>query len=417
MRWKATRFAAIAASAALVAAGCSGSTPGGDSGGDGRGPFTFVTGKDTTGHLDDILKIWNKSHPKEKVKLIELPEDADSQRSAMVQNLQAQSNRFDVLYTDVIWTAEFAAQGWIIPLDKSKYPLDKMLDGPVKTGMYNGKLYTLPDTSDGGMLYYNTEVTKQAPTTWSEMIDVCESMQQKMGCYAGQFAQYEGLTVNVSEAIHSAGGEILSDNGDEVLIDSPEARKGLQFLVDGFQKGYIPKAAITYQEEEGRRAFQSGKLAFLRNWPYVYALAQEEGSKVAGKFDIAPLPGMNGPGVSTLGGHNLAISKYSDAKKSAKDFLKFMVSEKAQRMELTQRSLAPVLASLYEDPKLIEQFGYLPTLKKSIATAEPRPVTPYYNEISLAIQEHSYAALQGEKSVDQAITDMEVELKRIIAQD
>lgn len=417
MRWKATRFAAIAASAALVAAGCSGSTPGGDSGGDGRGSFTVVRGKDTSGHFDEVIKLWNKSHPKQKATLIELPESADAQRSAMVQNLQAQSNRFDVLMTDVIWTAEFAARGWVVPLDKSKYPLDEMLEGPVKTGMYNGKLYALPYNSNGGLLFYNTKVTKQPPKTWSEMIDMCKSMQQKMGCYTGQFAKYEGLTVNVSEAIHSAGGQILSDNGEEVLIDSPEARKGLQFLVDGFKKGYIPDAAITYQEEEGRRAWQAERVAFMRNWPYVYALAQEKGSKVKGHFEIAPLPGMNGTGVSTLGGYNLALSQFSDAKKSAKEFLQFMVTEKVQRMELVKMAHAPVLASLYDDPELVKQFPYLSTLKQSIATAEPRPVTPYYNEISLAIQEHTYAALQGEKSVDQAITDLEAELKRIIAQD
>lgn len=421
MRWRTARLAALVASAALVAAGCSGSTPGGGSGGGGsgdggRGPFTVARGKDTSGKFDEVIKLWNKTHPKQKAKLIELPESADAQRSAMVQNLQAKSNRFDVLMTDVIWTAEFAARGWVIPLDKSKYPLDEMLEGPVKTGMYQGKLYALPYNSNGGLLFYNTQVTKQPPKTWSEMIDMCKSMQQKMGCYTGQFAKYEGLTVNVSEAIHSAGGRILSENGEKVLIDSPEARQGLQFLVDGFQQGYIPEAAITYKEEEGRRAFQSERLAFLRNWPYVYGLATEEGSEVKGHFEIAPLPGLNGTGVSTLGGYNLAISQFSDAKKSAKEFLQFMVTKKVQRMELTEMAHAPVLASLYDDPKLVEQFAYLQTLKKSIATAEPRPVTPYYNEISLAIQKHAYAALQGEKSVDQAITDLEAELKRIVAQ-
>ena len=418
VRLRGAVLATLVASTLMAAAGCAGSTPGGGSGGDGRGPFTFVIGKDTSGHMQDIVDMWNKDHPKEKATLLELPESADAQRSAMVQNLQAKSDRFDVLYTDVIWTAEFAARDWIIQLDKSRYPLDKMLDGPVQTGLYQGKLYTLPWVSDGGLLYYRSDLVDEPPKTWSELISMCETAKQNdMGCYSGQFAKYEGLTVNVSEAIHSAGGRILSKNGEKVVINSPQARKGMKFLVEGFEKGYIPDAAITYKEEESRRAFQSGKLLFLRNWPYVYGLAQEEGSEVAGKFDVAPLPGPNGQGVSTLGGHNLAISAFSDAKKSARDFLKFMISKKVQRFALTKQSYAPVLASLYDEKKLVEQFPYLPTLKKSIATAKPRPVTPYYNGISLAIQKHTYRALQGDKSVDQAIKDLEKELQRIVKQE
>ena len=417
MRSRRSTLAAIAMSALVAAAGCAGSTPGGGSGGDGRGEFVLARAKDTSGHFDEIIEVWNKRHPEQQVRVIELSASADQQRSAMVQNLQAKSSRFDVLMTDVIWTAEFAARGWIMPLDKSDYPLDKMLDGPVKTGMYKGKLYAVPHVSDGGMLYYRTDLVKDPPDTWSELISMCDiAKKHNMDCYAGQYAKYEGLTVNFSEAVHSAGGRILSESGDKVVVDSPEARKGLKFLVNGFEQGYIPKAAITYKEEQGRRAFQSGKLLFLRNWPYVYALAQDKGSEVAGKFDVAPLPGPNGHGVSTLGGHNLAISTYSDAKKSAKEFLQFMSSKKAQRMEITERAHAPVLASLYEDPQLVKQYPYLPTLKKSIAAAEPRPVTPHYNEISQAIQEHVYAGLQGEKSVDQAITDLEAELKRIISE-
>jgi multiple sugar transport system substrate-binding protein len=404
-----------------VLAGCAGSAPGGgdggsgggDGGGDGRGPITFATGKDTSGKLQGLIDSWNEDHPDEKVKLLELSESADEQRASMVQNFQAGTGAYDVVNSDVVWTAEFAARGWLEPLDEERFASDEILPATVETGMYDGKLYAMPFTSDGGMLYYRSDLVKNPPKTWDELVDSCSIAEKNdMGCYAGQFAQYEGLTVNASEAINSAGGSILNEDGTKAAVDSPEAKEGLQFLVDGFKEGYIPKEAITYKEEEGRRAFQQGRLLYLRNWPYVYGLANTKGpdSKVVDKFEVAPLPGQDGPGASTLGGHNLALSADSENKETAKDWMEYMQSEEMQRKELTELSHAPVLASLYDDPELQKEIPYLDTLKQSILNAETRPVTPNYNEVTLAVQEHAYAALQGDKSVDQALADMSEEL-------
>ena len=88
-------------------------------------------------------------------------------------------------------------------------------------------------------------------------------------CFAGQYNKYEGLTVNFDEAVHGAGGVIVGDDG-KPNVATPEATKGLQTLVDWFKDGNIPKAAITWQEEQGRTAFQNGELIFHRNWGYVY---------------------------------------------------------------------------------------------------------------------------------------------------
>ena len=140
----------------------------------------------------------------------------------------------------------------------------------------------------------------------------CDKIQagekdSKLGCFAGQYNKYEGLTVNFDEAVHGAGGVIVGDDG-KPNVDTPEATKGLQTLTDWFKDGHIPKAAITWQEEQGRQAFQNGELIFHRNWGYVYNLANKTdgSSEIAGKFAVAPLPGITGPGVSSLGGHNYA---------------------------------------------------------------------------------------------------------------
>jgi multiple sugar transport system substrate-binding protein len=409
---------ALAAAAALALSSCGGSEPEEEGGGgaEARGPITYAQGKDTTGKLKPILDDWNTQHPNEKVTFLELPEAADEQRNAMVQNFQAKSDAYDVVAADVIWTAEFAAREWVVELDMAKYGGDTILQPAVETGKYEDKLYAAPFNSNAGFLYYRSDLVKTPPKTWAELISSCDTVAKPkgIGCYAGQFAQYEGLTVNASEAINSAGGDVLTDDGKTVAVDSPEAREGIQFLVDGFTKGYIPKEAITYQEEESRRAFQQGQLLYLRNWPYVYGLASTKGpdSKIVGKFSVAPIPGKDGVGASTLGGYNLAISAFSKNKATARDFITYLQSEEVQRRVLAEMSLPPVVLSLYDDPALQQQVPYLKTLKEALQAAEARPASPNYNEASLAVQKNAYAALQGQKTLDQAIQDMKTELER-----
>ncbi len=186
-------------------------------------------------------------------------------------------------------------------------------------------------------------------------------------------------------------------------------------LVEGFSSGMIPRDAITYQEEQGRQAFQKGELVFHRQWPYQYALAgkTDGSSKVAEKFDVAPLPGIDGPGTSSLGGHNLALSSFGKNKATALDFMKFYSSEENQRLNLTRNSLAPAYAELYDDPELIEEFPYLPVLKESILNAVPRPKVVRYGDATAAIQDAAYSALTGAQSSAQALADLQRALEKI----
>jgi trehalose/maltose transport system substrate-binding protein len=409
---------AVLAVSALVMAGCGGGDNGGGGGSDAsltaRGPITYVAGKDNNNVNRSTIDKWNKAHPDEKVTFKEQSDQADQQHDDLVQHFQAKDQNYDVTSVDVIWTAEFAAKGWLHPL-KDSFAVDtsKFLPATVKTVTYNNTLYALPYASDGGLLFYRKDLVKTPPKTWDEMMGMCSiAKQNNMGCYAGQLTKYEGLTCNATEAINTAGGKVVGDDGKTPEVNSPEAAKGLSRLADAYKDGNIPKEAITFQEEQSRQAFEAGKLLFLRNWPYVYSLATTDASsKVKDKFGIAPLPGDSGPGASTLGGHNAAISAYSKNKATALDFLKFWSSEETGRYFATQGSLAPVLSALYDDPTLVKKLPYLPTLKTSIENAVPRPVTPFYPAVTKAIQDNSYAAIKGDKPVDQALTDMQNAIK------
>lgn len=404
---------AAAAVSMLAAAGCSsdsGSDDSASSNTDGRGPITYVEGKDTTetGVVRQLADKWNAAHPDEKVSFKEGAADADVNHDDLVQHLQAKQSDYDVMALDVIWTAEFAAKGWLQPL-KDQFALDTngLIPSTVASATYNDTLYAAPKNTNGGLLFYRKDLVPTAPKTWGELTAACGiAKQNNIGCYSGQLANYEGLTVNTAEAINSHGGTFVGADGKTPTVDSPEARAGLQQLVDAFKNGEIPADAVTFKEQESQKAFEDGKLLFLRNWPYVYGTAAKDSSQVKDKYGVAPLPGVNGVGASTLGGYNVGINAFSKNKATAHDFLKFITSEEAQRV-IVDGALPPVRADLYDDPALIEKMPYLPALKESITAAVPRPVTPFYPALSTAVHDNAYAALKGEKSVDEAIVDMQ----------
>jgi multiple sugar transport system substrate-binding protein len=410
------RWAAIGGALVLaLSGGCSsGSSPEPS----GRGPITWAMFKEPTGALTKVIDGWNRAHPREKVRLVELPEAADAQRQQLVQNAQIKSDAFDVVTLDAVWTAEFAANRWVGAIDTSHQETGKFLAPSLRTGQYRGRLYALPWLTGAGLLYYRTDLLKKAgitkpPMTWAELTADCAAVHkfQNIGCYAGQFDKYEGLTVNFTEAVTSAGGHVVDAQG-RPAVGSPEARSGLEFLADGFKNGLIPRAAIGYQEENGRRDFEAGKLLFHRNWGYVYSLAgKSDGtSKVAGRFDVAPLPGMNGPGTSTLGGNDLAVSAFSKHKKTALDFITYATGAEAEKTFGLGSAYPMSRTAMYSDVDLLKAQPYLPTMLKSIQGAQPRPQVIRYGDVTAAIQEAAYAALHGDKAPRQALIELQARL-------
>ncbi|RFU41371.1 ABC transporter substrate-binding protein [Actinomadura logoneensis] len=392
---------------------------------DGRGPVTFVTGKDRSGNLQKQIDGWNSAHPKEQVRVVELPDEPNDQRQQMIQNAQTKSDAYGVLNLDVVWTAEFAANRWLTPLPKDQVDLSKMLPATVTTGQYRDNLYAVPSTSDAGMLYYRKDLLDKAgisapPKTYAEMWADCDKVKalpegKGVDCYFTEVNKTESLTISAVEAIEAQGGSILDASG-KPTVNTPQAKAGIEFLA-GARKDRMPKEAVTLDTEGGRRYFQGGKLLFQRQWPYQYAMANatDGSSKVAGKFAVAPLPGQNGPGVANLGGHNLAISAFAKNKATALDFIKYLTGEQAQRANLMATSQAPTVASLYDDPELTKKFPYLPVLKQAISTAKPRPVVVKYGDVTAAIQGSVYDAVNGGKPVDQALTDLQGKLTTLTA--
>ncbi|MGW7367245.1 ABC transporter substrate-binding protein [Streptomyces sp. NPDC054841] len=395
-----------------------GGAPAGSVHGGGRGPMTLATAGDLTGYLGPLLEGWNRSHPTEKVTLVELPDSADETRAQMTTGLRSGGGRFDILNIDVAWTSEFAAAGWISPLDPDRFALKSFLPPVADTATYDGKLYAVPYVTNAGMLYYRKDILdregERPPRTWAELERQARTIAPRYGVggYAGQFLPYEGLTVNATEAVYSAGGTILGDDG-RVTVDSAAARTGVGFLARGVREGWIPKEALTYKEEESRQAFQDGRLLFLRNWPYAYAGASGKDSKVAEKFGAVPLPGPDGAGTSVLGGSNLAVSAHARHPESAGDLIAYLTSAPVQRKVLTEGALPPVRAALYQDPELVRAFPYLPALRASVLAAAPRPKSARYEQVSLVVQAVVHDAMAQHQDPAAAVRRLATELAAV----
>jgi multiple sugar transport system substrate-binding protein len=407
----------------MVASGCSRPATATVASLSGIGPITFATGKlDTSSYLPGLISHWNAAHPRQRVTLVPLPNEADDQHAQLVANLQTRSSSYDVMSLDVVWTAEFAANGWIVPLNPKSFPLDDLLRPAVATAIYQGRLYAAPFTSNAGLLYYRKDILAAAdrnpPRTWAQLAELAAALapRYRIAGYAGQFAAYEGLTVNFAEAVQSAGGAILAPDGLRVTLNSPQARAGLRFLMDGLRQGWIPRPALSYDEAASQQAFESGKLLFLRNWPYVYGQASVPGpgNVVAGRFGVTALPGPDGPGSSSLGGANLAISAFSPHQRTALAFIKFLTSLPSEREILVKASLPPVWTGLYTSPAMLRRFPYLPVLEKAILSAKPRPEIPNYNQVSLAISSTIHQALETGRPTGPTLTTLSRELTSII---
>jgi multiple sugar transport system substrate-binding protein len=184
-------------------------------------------------------------------------------------------------------------------------------------------------------------------------------------------------------------------------------------MADGVKNGAVPKAVTTYKEEESRRAFESGNATFMRNWPYAYALGKE--SKIADKFDIATFPGYKGnKGAGVIGGYNLAISAYSKNPDGSLAFAEFATEPDQQKLMATEASLPPTLSETYDDPAVKKAMPFAEQLRTAIEQAKPRPISPVNPQISEAIYNNVYAALQGDMSPDEAASKMNEEIDKAL---
>ena len=421
----------IQGSALAAALGAAAACSRGDSGGggttadfSGTGQIAYAQGKDfSAGMVQAHLDEWNEQNPDEQVTLIELSESADQQRQSLINNAQTQSDAYDVISVDVVWVAEFAANQWVLELPIDDLTNDDIIQPVWDAGCYMDRLFAMPYVTDAPLMYYRKDFLAEAgvtevPTTWDGIKSAVDAVRalpghESIGGFGGQFAKYEGLTCCAAEFIHTAGGDFFDDQ-NQVIVNSPESVKGLQNLMDGFKDGYIPGDAREWKEEDSRNAFEDGNLVFQRQWPFQYANNLENLGE--DKFGVAALPSIDGKSyVPTLGGHYCGVSAFSKNKATALKFIQWWTAKESEQYRLDKQANAPILGSLYEDAEMIQKYPYLPTLRASLDAAEARPKAVAYGDVTAAIQDAIYPAIQQQTTAEQAITGLEEALKNLQA--
>jgi multiple sugar transport system substrate-binding protein len=432
----------LAATAALIlglaAAGCGGG--GGDGGGGGggstsadegrqvknakvidlnamngaKGEVTYCTGKDTTGETKEWSKQFNAKYEAQglSVKILEFPASADEQRNQFVQRQEARAGDCDVFRSDVIWTAEFASQGWLYDMTPYVERIkDRFIESSLETATYDGRIWGVPSYTNAALLYYRKDKVRNPPATWQEVYDQAASGNG----IVFQGAAYEGLTCDWLELAFAAGGSVLSEDGTKATIDSPQNVAATKLMVDAVKRGAAPRAVSTYMEPESLAAWQTGRYDFMRNWPYAYALSQDT-DRLKGKFDVAPLPAYEGAGrASILGGGNSVISVYSKNPGGALAVVDFLASQEWQTTLTAEFSQMSPMKATYDQPEVQKAIPFHAEIRKAIEQARARPVSPVYPQISQAIYDNVNDAIAGRRSPEDAMKRAQAAIERALA--
>jgi multiple sugar transport system substrate-binding protein len=123
-----------------------------------------------------------------------------------------------------------------------------------------------------------------------------------------------------------------------------------------------------------------------------------------------------GPGNGTVGDQPLYISTSSKNPDAAWKFIEYLSAPEQQKFRATKGSYLPTRIELYDDPEIQDSVPVVALAKTALQHTMPRPVTPYYSDMSLEIRDQFNASLLGEISPEQAARTMKENLENLIQQ-
>ena len=411
----------------LGLAGCGGG--GGGDQGSGGGELVFNMGPDNVNGIPRLVDMFNKEQGG-SVTYKAAPTDTGQFFDQLRNQFQAGESTPQIVGGDVIWPAQFAANGYIAPLN-DYFPQDQQqafTPGSIQSNSSEGNVYGVPWYTDVGLLYYRKDLLEQSgfsepPKTWEELKQQAQKVQQDAGTKFGfvfQGARGESGVCNGLEYIRTHGGDVTDLNDvNKVVVDSPESTAGLATWRSMIEDGISPQSVTTFTELESQSSFLNGDSVFIRNWPYMYALI---GSKdfpelKPEQVGVVPLPIAEGGQLAgTLGGWNMLINANSEDPEAAYQFAEFVTSPETQKFYAKEAKFVPTRTELLQDPEVLEAIPYLSEASEAFETARPRPVSPVYSDMSLAMQEQFSAMLAGEIPPDEATGVLQEDLQGIVEQ-
>jgi trehalose/maltose transport system substrate-binding protein len=411
--------AGLAGLAVLGASSCGG---GGESSGK-----VVLTSLDFPGSIPKLIDKFNEQNKgKFQVAYRAIALESQEYFDRLKTEFQAGGGEMDVIVGNVPWTAEFAENGWIVDISSrfSEDEQSKFVKGLIQSLTYENKIWGVPWFADVGLLHYRKDLLEQSgfsepPKTWEELKEMAKKVVQDSGTRYGflfQGANNETGVCNGLEYIWTHGGEVL--DGEKVIVDSPESVAGLTTEQSMISSGVTPQAVASYTIGEADAAFLNGDAVFCRNWPYMYGLAgNTEMSKIKREqVGVSPLPVGEGYSQSTgcLGGWNMLIGASSQMQEEAWEFVRFMTSEESQKIQTLSGSNLPTVNALYEDREVREEQPIVALSKDALQNARPRPVSPYYSEMSRTMAQQFNSVLTGATPPGEAVETLQSELQQII---
>jgi multiple sugar transport system substrate-binding protein len=416
--------AGLAGAAFLGAAGCGGGEQAG-----GATEIYFTSAPDESGTTEKLIDMFNdKNKGKYKVIFHQGNADTGQRFDKLRTQMQAGGEDLDVILGDVIWTAQLAESDWISDLSDrfTESQRKEFLPGSVEAITYEGKTFGMPWFTDTGLLYYRKDLMQESgfdgpPKTWDELKQMTLKVREDAGLKYGfvfQGAAYEGGVCDGMEFIWTHGGEVLDpDDPTRVLVDSPEAIAGLATERSMITEGISPEGVTVYKEDESAGAFLNGDAVFLRNWPYVYALVgtSEYPKLEPEQVGVSELPSADGePGNGTVGDQPLYISSTATDPDAAWKFIQFLSAPEQQKIRVVEGAYLPTRTALYSDPEIREKVPVVPLAEEALQHTRPRPVSPYYSDMSLEMAEQFNASLSGDISPEEAARTLKEQLERFI---
>ena len=373
-------------------------------------------------------QMYMEDNPGIIVNVLDTPDMVEDRRGLYLQFFESESSRVDLYQIDVIWPGDMAEHF----LDLYDYGAEEVVDmhfpAIVENNTVDGKLVGIPWFTDAGLLYYRTDMLEKydldVPATWNELEEAAQIIKDgeredgnpDFQGFVWQGGAYEGMVCNALEWLASSNaGTIISPEG-EITVNNPRAAEIIS-QVAGWIGTISPTGVTGYAEEDARSVWQSGNAAFMRNWPYAYSLSRAEDSPIRDDFDVTTLPAAeDGTPAHTLGGWQLAVSRYSENPEIAADVALFMAGYEAQLMRATDGSLNPTIAELYEHEEVLEANPFFGELYEVFVNAVARPSTisaPRYADVSGAFVDEIHPVLRGRADVEEALEYLEMSLMDI----
>lgn len=362
------------------------------------------------------------------VTMVPMPASTTDQFGQYRLWLAAGTADVDLYQTDVIWAPQLA-EHFVDLTEVAKDLAPTHFPSIIQSQTVGGKLVALPIFTDAPALYYRKDLLEKygvaVPKTWAELTVAAQTVQDGeraagMADFHGfvwQGNAYEGLTCNALEWVKSYGGGQIVEPDGSISINNPNAIAALE-QAKAWVGTISPAGVLAYQEEEARGVWQTGNAAFMRNWPYAYGLGNGDDSAVKGLISVTTLPvGKEGDtSAATLGGWNVAVSKYSTKQEAAISLAMYLAGPEAQKQRAINESNLPTIVALYDDADIAAAQPIIPQWKDVFLNAVPRPSAPTlgnYNEVSSKFWSAVHATLSGNGTAAENLELLESDLTEL----